>query len=174
MKLLLSVTIALASGACRSPAAPPPESSLSLEKSAALGVTTSVPPGALAREMGLALQVRLQGRLVESVSEGSAAEAAGIRRGDVLLRLDDVTLYSQDDIDDFVSVHRPGDRVRATVVRGETNRREELSIELGAGPARTREGIDWQYASLAQLPAALEEARAAKKKVLVGLSGAET
>ncbi len=34
--------------------------------------------------------------------------------------------------------------------------------------------MNWQYASLAQLESALEEARAQKKKVLVGLSGAET
>lgn len=174
MKILYPMSIALVLGACQSPAATLPESSSSLEKSAALGVSTSVPSEALAREMGLEFQVRLQGRLVDSVSEESAAEAAGIRSGDVLLQLDDVALYSQDDIDDFVSVHRPGDRVRATVVRGETHRREELPVELGTGPARAKDGIDWQYASLAQLPAALEEARAEKKQVLVGLSGAET
>lgn len=172
MKIIYPMSIALVLGACQSPTATPTESSL--ETGATLGVSTSVPSEALAHEMGLDFQVRLQGRLVDSVSGSSAAETAGIRRGDVLLRLDDVILYSQDDIDDFVSVHRPGDRVRATVIRGDTHRREELPVELGAGRARARDGIDWQYASLAQLPAALEHARAEKKKVLVGLSGAET
>lgn len=174
MKILYPMSIALVLGACQSPTAAPPESASSLDNSAALGVSTSVPTEALAREMGLEFQVRLQGRLVDSVSEESAAEAAGIRSGDVLLQLDEMALYSQDDIDDFVSVHQPGDRVRATVVRGATHQREELPVELGAGPARSKDGIDWQYASLAQLPAALELARAEKKKVLVGLSGAET
>ncbi len=36
------------------------------------------------------------------------------------------------------------------------------------------EELEWQYASLAQLPAALDEARTSNKKLLVGLSGAET
>jgi S1-C subfamily serine protease len=141
---------------------------------ATLGVTTSIPSKALAQEMELEFQVRQQGRLVESVAKGSAASLADIRTGDVLLQLGDVTLYSQDDIDDFLSIHEPGASVRAMLVKEGTSERQELSITLGAGAARGTGGIEWQYASLAQLPAALEQARAEKKKVLVGLSGAET
>ena len=174
MRLVFPILGALVLGACQSPTAAPAEGARSREQSAVLGVSTAVPSEALARAMGLAFQVRQQGRLVASLAEESAAEAAGIRSGDVLLQLDEITLYSQDDIDDLVSVCRPGDRVRATVVRAETHQREELAVELGAGRARAKGGIDWQYASLAQLPAALEEARARRKKVLVGLSGAET
>ncbi len=174
MKLVVPMSIALVLGACRSPATSAPEGSRASAEVAALGLTTSVPSEALARELGLEVQVRLQGRRVETVSADGAADAAGIRSGDVLLRLDDVTLYSQDDIDDLVSVHQPGDGIRATVVRGDTHEREELLVELGARQVRAAEGIDWQYASLAQLPAALERARAEQKKVLVGLSGAET
>jgi S1-C subfamily serine protease len=124
--------------------------------------------------MGLEYKVRQQGRVIEGVAEESAASKSGLRTGDVLLQLGEVVLYSQDDIDDFVSVHEPGASVRATLVRSGTSERKEIQITLGTGTVRSADTLRWQYASLAQLPAALEQARAEKKKVLVGLSGAET
>ena len=173
MKLVCLLIASILIVACLSTSGDPSGADSAL-RSAFLGVETDVPPGDLAREMELDFDVRQQGRLVTAVTEGSAAFQAGIRDGDVLLRLDDVILYSQDDIDDFVSVHAPGDPVTATVVRRESHEQERLRIELGSGAARGRKGVQWQYASLAQLPAALDQARAEKKKVLVGLSGAET
>ena len=174
MKPVHSIFLAMTFAACQSPLENPPEVKGSADLSATLGVTTTVPSGELAREMGLGFQVRQQGRVVASVADDSAASRAGIRVGDVLVQLGAVTLYSQDDIDDFLSVQEPGAEVRATVVQNGTREREELGITLGTGAARPAGTIRWQYASLAQLPAALEQARAEKKKVLVGLSGAET
>ena len=171
MRIIQLMCLAIGLVACQSPTT---ESASSSEASAVLGITTAVPSQELAREMELEFQVRQQGRLVESVHQKSAAHEAGIESGDVVVQLGNVTLYSQDDIDDFVSVHEPGDDVRATVVRRNSHTREELLVTLSAGAARAPGGIDWQFASLAQLPAALELARAEKKKVLVGLSGAET
>lgn len=174
MKLIHHAFLAIALVACRSSSGKPQEIAPTTAAGATLGVTTEIPSRELAREMGLEFQIRQQGRLVESVAEGSAASSAGIRTGDVLVQLGEVTLYSQDDIDDFLSVSEPGAQVRATLVRGDTRERRELSITLGSGSAPPPGTMRWQYASLAQLPAALEEARAEMKKVLVGLSGAET
>jgi copper chaperone CopZ len=179
MKLIRSfpltvMSLALLLVACQASTAGSQEDAGSRVSGATLGVTTAIPSQELADEMGLEMRIRQQGRLVESVVAQSAAFEAGIRSGDVLLQLGYVTLYSQDDIDDFVSVHAPGQEVRALLVRAKSGQREELLLELGSGAARPADVIDWQYASLAQLPAALERARAEKKEVLVGLSGAET
>ena len=169
MRIVCPVLISCALVACQSTAVEAPAS-----PGAFLGVETGVPPQDLVREMDLGFEVRQQGRLVTIVTMGSAAHEAGIREGDVLVQLDDVILYSQDDMDDFLSVHGPGDQVTVTVVRGESHQQERLRVELGSGAARGKKGIHWQYASLAQLPSALDRARAEKKRVLVGLSGAET
>lgn len=174
MKLIYPISLAIAVVACQAPPQEPDVPAARTEARATLGVTTAIPAKELADGMALEFQVRQQGRVVESVAEESAASNAGIRAGDVLLQLGDVTLYSQDDIDDFVSIHEPGEDVRVTLVRSGTREREELLVSLGKGSARAMGGIRWQFASLAQLPAALDRARAEKKKVLVGLSGAET
>ena len=173
MRLITTALPATLLVACQS-SEPAPQALDGGPRTAALGVTTSVPPEELAREMELEHKVRQQGRLVESVDAGSAAAKAGIRSGDVLLELGDLTLYSQDDIDDFLSVSEPGTPVRATLIRDGTSEREELSVTLGTGAARATDTIEWQYASLVPLPDALDQARAENKKVLVGLSGGET
>ncbi len=169
MRALLVVCLALA--ACR--ATHPSAIDTEREPAATLGLTTSAPDEALVLEMQLENNVRVNGRVVEAVASGGPSDQAGIRTGDVLLQLGPNTLYSQDDIDDFLRVSRPGSKVVVRLKREHSTTEHELPVTLGAGepvPA----GFTWQYASQGQLPLALEHARAAKKKILVGVSGAET
>lgn len=139
-----------------------------------LGVETRVPSEETVEAMSLPHRVRQQGREIVSLEPDGAAARLGLSEGDVLLRADGVDLYSQDDLLDVVRVRKPGDRIRLLLVRSGRTDAEELEVELGRGELRRPDSLRWQYASLAQLPRALEEARAAKKKVMVGLSGAET
>lgn len=139
---------------------------------ATLGVETAAPSDELAAELGLPLRVRRQGRVVESVA-GPAA-VAGVRPGDVLLAIDRVELFSQDDIDDVLRTSKPGQSVSLRVRRRGNEEESILAATLGGEPAPAPAGIAWRYASLVNLPRALEEARATKRNVLVGLSGAET
>jgi PDZ domain-containing secreted protein len=109
--------------------------------------------------------------VVESVTEPAAS--AGVRKGDILFAVGDVDLYSQDDLDDVLRASRPGEEVVLAVKRGgEEVRKVAVRLGFEAGPGTA--GIAWRYASLANLPRARQEARAGKKNVLVGLSGAET
>ena len=126
--------------------------------------------------MGLTFNVRWEGRLIDEVEPGGAAADAGLREGDVLLAMDDVTLFSADDIADLLRVSNPGRSVKVRLKRSGTTEISEAVVVLGSEsvPSGSAHAIDWQFASLAQLPRALEVARAQKKKVLVGLSGAET
>lgn len=143
---------------------------------ATLGIRTSVPEAGLAEKLGLTLNARREGRYVDHVAAGGPAALAGVRQGDVLLSVDEITLFSGDDLADFLGVSEPGQRVVLKLKRaGEPNARS-LSATLGSEPSPIADEptFDWQYASLAQLPRALEAARVENKRVLVGLSGAET
>ena len=146
------------------------------EKVATLGVSTAVPSDEVAKSLELANKVRVLGRAVTKVAPNSAAAKAGLQVEDVLLRLGSNDLYSADDIADFLSVSKPGDKVELVFKRPGSAEDRETSVTFGEVEQVAASGprLAWQYSGLGQLPQALEEARAKKKKVLVGLSGAET
>lgn len=167
---LLLLTIGSLAAACAS--TQPTASS----RGATLGIRSSQPSKELAEELELGFNVRLEGRLVHEITEGGPADLAGVRIGDVLISVDGAVLYSQDDLDDLLRVAEPGQRVALQLVRAGRSARVTVDASLGtASQTATENGaLHWQHASLVQLPVALGEAREKHKRVLVGLSGAET
>ena len=147
-----------------------------------LGVETSVPSEKKVREMGLPDReeeghFRQQGREIDAVAAGGAAERLGLAEGAVILELDGVELFSQDDVDDILSVHRPGDEIAIVFQMNGDRDVIETTVVLGSddAPASAEEpNLTWHCASMAQLGEAQERARAEGKGILVGLSGAET
>lgn len=143
---------------------------------ATLGIETAVPSDEVAEALGLTNKVRLHGRQISRLEPGGPAAAAGLQLGDVLLSLGGNDLYSHDDISDFLLVSSPGDESPAVFRRQGEAAIRRTTLSLGGKPiaAKGRPAIEWQFSGPGQLAKALDAARAQKKKVLVGLSGAET
>jgi Do/DeqQ family serine protease len=59
----------------------------------------------------------ISGAYIENVMNGSAAEDAGIKRGDVVIKVDDLQVKSVPQLQEQIAKHRPGDKVNITVVR---------------------------------------------------------
>ncbi len=152
--------------------------SLANARGASLGVETSAPSSAVAQEMALPFSVRVQGQEIRAVESGSPAARAGLRVGDVLLQIGENTLFSQDDLQDLLGVSKAGDSVEVRFRRAGTRAEERTTVALGKSRVGEQsvksKGLDWEFASLAQLPRALEKAQASRRRLLVGLSGAET
>jgi serine protease Do len=60
---------------------------------------------------------RVSGALVEIVHTSTPAEAAGLKRGDVILKLEDVSLRDENHLINLISVLPPGQKVKLTVWR---------------------------------------------------------
>ena len=73
----------------------------------------SVTP-ALVREHDLTVN---RGVFIENVIEGGAGEAAGLKRGDVITRIDDRTINTTADLLETVGRKRPGDEINVTFIR---------------------------------------------------------
>ena len=58
----------------------------------------------------------LTGAGIESVNNGSAAQKAGLKRGDVVTKVDDDVVTGSDSLVATIRGHRPGDKVTLTVV----------------------------------------------------------
>jgi serine protease Do len=75
------------------------------------------------------------GALVGDVSQGSAAAQAGVQAGDVFISFDGFDIYNPDELLQRLVVHKPGDQVNATVIRGGQN--VNLTITIGEAPVQS-------------------------------------
>lgn len=73
------------------------------------------------------------GAPITRLTSGSAAEKAGLKTGDILLRIDGAAITSSNLVADSLSEKKPGDIV--TVVVQRSGRTEEVKVTLGSDPA---------------------------------------
>lgn len=88
---------------------------------ALLGVTVDTP------EEGV-------GAVVTEVVEGSAAEAAGIQAGDVIIMFDEGKVSAPEDVIFGVRASQPGDEIPLTIVRG--GQESDIVVVLGSDAAK--------------------------------------
>ena len=67
--------------------------------------------------------------MVEKVISGSAAEQAGIQSGDLILKLDDKTIASGDELSSAIGEFKPGDKATLTLQRDN----KEMTVEVTFG-----------------------------------------
>lgn len=72
------------------------------------------------------------GALVVLVAQDSAAEEAGLERGDIITAIDDEPVTSMADLAGQISAHAPGDDVTLTLVRA--GEEQTVEVTLGSAP----------------------------------------
>lgn len=91
-----------------------------------LGIRTSDLSPEDAERFGLTVD---SGALVESVEPGSAAQEAGVRRGDIITALDDSPVESSGDVLGALRDYQPGDTAELTVFRGGDERTLTVTLD---------------------------------------------
>ena len=79
--------------------------------------------------LGVNVQTALNGVSVADVSSGSAADAAGVKAGDVITAVDGTAVKSAESLRAIIDSHKPGDKITLTVTRGGSSK--PLSVTLG-------------------------------------------
>jgi serine protease Do len=104
-----------------------------------LGVIVQGVSSDIAKSLGLA---EVQGALVSTVNEGSPAEAAGIRRGDVITAFNGEPVADSNNLRNRVASTLPGSTVTLRVVRG--GEAQSLTVKLGelSGPKTAQNGTE--------------------------------
>ena len=95
-----------------------------------LGVVIEPVDDGVARGLGLD---KPSGALVQGVSPRSAAENAGLRQGDIILKVDDREVLSVNDLQIKIAAHHPGETVTLTIWR--KNKSYEVDVVLGEAPS---------------------------------------
>lgn len=77
------------------------------------------------------------GAFIYEVSEGSPAEAAGIKKGDIITKLDGQSISSRDDLFDRMNYYKSGETIDVVVATAEGGEYVErtVSVTLGERPA---------------------------------------
>lgn len=70
-----------------------------------------------------------KGAEVEAVTEGSAAEKAGLKKGDIIKTVNDKKIETPNDLSEEIREHKPGDKVVISYVRDK--KEQKVTVELG-------------------------------------------
>lgn len=84
------------------------------------------------------------GVYVASVVEGGSASESGLRKGDVILSIDGVRIDAPTVLSEQIGKHRPNDKIKLSVKRGETVKQFEVVLRNKAGKAEllTKDDVD--------------------------------
>jgi len=95
-----------------------------------VGTTVTDIPLSVAEDLGLDPPV---GGLITNITPGGPADKAGMRNGDVVLRIGDSTIYTFDDIINYLYKYtNPGDKIEVLVFR--EGKELKFTVELEARP----------------------------------------
>ena len=90
-----------------------------------LGISMAEMTEELAKQKGLDV---LSGIYVADVSEGGAASKAGIKKGDIVLSINDLTVDTRAQLIGAIGQFRPGDKVTVKVLRGDKEQNFEVTL----------------------------------------------
>jgi serine protease Do len=112
-----------------------------------IGVTVQNVDAALAQSFGLD---RPRGALVSSVEKGAPAQRAGVKPGDVILKVDDQLIDRTSDLSNYIAGRKPGEESTLTVWRG--GKEEKLTVRIAELKAQngsnTRAGSSAEHGRL--------------------------
>jgi Do/DeqQ family serine protease len=133
---------------------------------ALLGVMIQDVTAELAKEKNIK---NIKGVYINAVNDGSAAQEAGLKEGDVILSVDGVVVNSTSELQENIGQHRPGDKVKLTIMRGNDNKTIVVTLKNKRGNTK----IVKQAASqvLEELGVEFEEVSKAEKEKLRITSG---
>jgi len=101
--------------------------------------------------LGVVTEGHDKGAEIMSITKESAAEKAGLKKGDILVKIGDTKIESTDDVTEAIHARKPGDKVNITYLRDDKEYKAtaELGkwkgIKMNAIAAPRIEGINGQW-----------------------------
>ena len=71
----------------------------------------------------------IDGLYINSVIEGGAADKAGMKKGDIIKKLNGTDISSSSDLQEKIGIMRPGDKVQLTVLRDENLKSFDITLK---------------------------------------------
>ena len=84
----------------------------------------------------------VEGIYVDKVSDTSAAEEAGLEKGDVITEFDGKKVSKMSELQEAIAQHRPGDKVAVTYKRGKKDVKVNVTLRNTQGTTKVMEEVD--------------------------------
>jgi len=79
--------------------------------------------------LGVVTEKSSKGAIITSVSKESGAEKAGLKKNDIIIKVDETKIVGTGDVSDAIRKHKPGEKVTVTFLRD--NKEQKVTAELG-------------------------------------------
>ena len=103
-----------------------------------LGIRINDVSAELAKQEKLSV---VQGVYVFEVNENSGAQEAGIKAKDIIIGIDDLEVSNTSELQELIARHRPGDKVKVTLIRGKENLELEATLKNTGGTTKIVERV---------------------------------
>ena len=84
----------------------------------------------------------MKGVYIDKVSDGSAAEEAGLEKGDVITEIDGREVSKMAELQEQISQHKPGDKVNITYLRNKKEKHTSVTLRNSQGTTKVMQEVD--------------------------------
>ena len=102
----------------------------------------------------------VEGVYIDKVADASAAEEAGLEKGDVVTEIDGKKVSKMSELQEAIAQHRPGDKVSLTYKRGKKEHKVSVTLRNTQGTTKVMEEVDLDQMGVALKPVGEEEQKA--------------
>ena len=99
----------------------------------------------------------VEGVYVDKVTDASAAEEAGLEKGDVITEFDGKKVSKMSELQEAIAQHRPGDKVSLTYKRGKKEHKLNVTLRNTQGTTKVMEEVDLDQMGVSLKPISEEE-----------------
>ena len=89
---------------------------------------------------------------IDKVSDGSAAEEAGLEKGDVITEIDGREVSKMAELQEQISQHKPGDKVNITYLRNKKEKHTSVTLRNSQGTTKVMEEVDMDQLGVSLRP----------------------
>ena len=102
----------------------------------------------------------VDGVYIDNVADASAAEEAGLQKGDVVTEFDKKKVTKMSELQEAIAQHRPGDKVSLTYKRGKQEHKINVTLRNTQGPTKVMEEVDLDQMGVSLKPISEEQKKA--------------
>ncbi len=99
----------------------------------------------------------VKGVYIAKVSDGSAAEEAGLEQGDVITKIDDKEVSKMSELQEQIAQRKPGDKIRLTYLRSKKQKTTEVTLRNTQGNTKVMQEVDLDQLGVSLKPVTDEE-----------------